>query len=72
MNFYDFCRCITLEKKNEREESNDDSEPRLGTFPRFDLKCPHPLHDTHQLSQHTFQDDIHVKLVPRVVGMSIP
>ena len=73
MNFYDFCHCIKLEKKKkEKHKSDEESEPRLGTFPRFELKCPHPLHNTHQLSQHTSQDDIRVKLVPRVVGMSIP
>jgi hypothetical protein len=74
MSFYDFCRCIRIEKKSRTSHIKNTHETRLGVLHRHTLKSSHPLHETHQLIEHTneMRGEGHHELVPRVVGMSIP
>jgi hypothetical protein len=74
MSFYDFCRYVRIENRNRRSHVKNTPETRLGVFERHELKPSHPLHKTHHLIEHTNEDrgDGQYKLVPRVVGMSIP
>ena len=53
---------------------NKEYEPRLGTLTRHTLKKKHPLHETHELVRHTDEENgnNHSRLIPRVVGCSIP
>ena len=73
MAFYDFCRCVRLEKVSTSLTKNVANE-RLGVLTRHELKCGHPLATTHRLVEHT--NDLRGEgtdlLIPRVVGMSIP
>ena len=72
MNFYEFCRCVRLEKikQNDINNENKENEPRLGTLTRHTLKKKHPLHETHE---HTDEGNgsNQSRLIPRVVGCSI-
>jgi hypothetical protein len=74
MSFYNFCRCIRIEKKSLSSHIKNTHETRLGVLQRHTLKSSHPLHETHHLIEHTNESrgEGHHKLVPRVVGMSIP
>ena len=74
MTFYDFCRCIRIEKKSRSSKIKNTHETRLGVLRRHSLKPSHPLHETHQLIEHTNEErgEGYHELVPRVVGMSIP
>ena len=74
MSFYDFCRCIRIEKKSRTCHVKNTHETRLGVLQRHSLKSSHPLHETHHLIEHTNEDrgEGHHELVPRIVGMSIP
>jgi len=71
--FYDFCRCVRLEKVSTSPTKNVANE-RLGVLTRHELKHRHPLAITHRLVEHTneFRGEGANLLVPRVVGMSIP
>ena len=73
MSFYDFCRCVRLEKTSTSRTKNT-ADTRLGVLTRHVLKTGHPSAETHQLVEHTNElrgEGIQL-LVPRVVGMSIP
>jgi len=72
MSFYDFSRCIRIERKG---PSSDTGIPRrLGAYRRHSLTAAHPLWQSHELVEHTnlSRGDGYRELVPRVVGMSIP
>ena len=73
MVFYDFCRCMKLERISVNPTKNT-SDTRLGILRRHELKQGHPLAATHQLVEHTneLRGEGAGLLVPRVVGMSIP
>ena len=73
MAFYDFCRCVRLEKISTSQTKNT-ADTRLGVLRRHDLKQGHPLATTHRLVQHASEvrGEATNLLVPRVVGMSIP
>jgi hypothetical protein len=73
MAFYDFCRCVRLEKISTSKTKNTAST-RLGVLTRHELKQGHPSAGTHRLVEHTneLRGDGSDSLVPRVVGMSIP
>ena len=74
MTFYDFVRCVRLEKISESRMPKNTSETRLGVFARHTLKEGQPLHLSHFLVEHTNSDrgDGNHKLLPRIVGCSIP
>lgn len=72
ISFYEFVCCFSIEKQGKQHP--DQLPKRLGTYNRYRLLFPHPLHDTHQIVQHTDHQH-HITrqtLVPRVIGMSIP
>ena len=78
-NFYEFCRLFRLEKIKHPTSKVDhgcpvDIQTHLSKYTRYPLKTGHPLHMTHQLVQHTNESIGHnySKLVPRVIGTSIP
>ena len=73
MAFYDFCRCLKLEKTSASQTKNT-SDTRLGVLRRHELKQGHPLAATHRLVEHMneLRGEGANLLVPRVVGMSIP
>jgi hypothetical protein len=73
MVFYDFCRCVKLEKMSASRTKNT-ADTRLGVLKRHDLKQGHPLATTHRLVEHTseLRGEGTNLLVPRAVGMSIP
>ena len=73
MAFYDFCRCVRLEKILTSKTKNTAST-RLGVLARHELKRGHPSAETHRLVEHTneLRGDGTNSLVPRVMGMSIP
>ena len=73
MVFYDFCRCVKLERVSTSQTKNT-ADTRLGVLRRHDLKQGHPLAATHRLVEHTseLRGEGTNLLVPRVVGMSIP
>jgi len=73
MNFHEFARCIALENKNKVRISNLDNA-RLGTLTRHSLHADHPLAETHHLVEHTNEErgDCNTRLIPRVIGSSIP
>ena len=73
MVFYDFCRCVRLEKISACKIRST-TDARLGVLTRHQLKQGHPCFKTHHLVEHTNElrgegSDV---LVPRIVGMSIP
>ena len=73
MMFYDFCRCVRLEKVSTGHTKNT-ADTRLGVLKRHELKQGHPLAAMHQLIKHTNEargEGINL-LIPHVVGMSIP
>ena len=67
MCFYEFCRCVRIEQMKHAKD-------RVGTYRRHLLKEGHPLSATHVLVEHTNEErgDIVQKLVPHVIGASIP
>jgi hypothetical protein len=69
MNFYDFCRCVSLEKIPSKPPADHSN-----TFQRHELLPPHFLAGTHQLKEHTNESRGHLsnELVPCVIGTSIP
>jgi len=68
VNFFDFCRCYSREKKVRTPKTS-----RLGTQRRFELLPPHALADACNLVEHTNESlGISKKLVPQLIGMSIP
>lgn len=73
LNFYDFCRCVKIEKIEQSRLKNT-PDTRLSVLQRHKLKAGHPLHKTHRLVEHTNEKrgDGALELVPRVVGVSIP
>ena len=73
MAFYDFCRCVRLEKTSASQTKNT-ADTRLGVLKRHELKDGHPLATTHRLVEHTseLRGEGTNLLIPRVVGMSIP
>ena len=73
MAFYDFCRCIRLEKTSMSKTKNTADEC-LGVLRRHELKDGHLLALTHRLIEHTSEvrKERTNLLIPRVVGMSIP
>ena len=73
MAFYDFCRCVRLEKISTTKTKNT-ADVRLGVLRRHVLKHGHPLATSHRLVEHTneVRGEGTNLLVPRVVGMSIP
>lgn len=73
MTFYDFCRCVRLEKTSASKTKNT-ADTRLGVLTRHELKQGHPSAETHRLVEHTneLRGEATNLLVPRVVGMSIP
>lgn len=72
LSFYDFCRCVRLEKKTLAPKNTHES--RLGVLARHSLKPSHPLSLSHHLVEHTNESrgDGTYELVLRVVGMVIP
>jgi len=72
MSFYDFCRCVRVERKSVSANIKNINDPRV--FKRHPFVEGHPLCDSHELVEHTSVDHGHLRteLVPRVVGMSIP
>ena len=73
MAFYDFCRCVRLEKTS-TSKTKSTADDRLGVLARHELKHGHPLAATHRLVEHTSEtrgEGTNI-LIPRVVGMSIP
>ena len=73
MTFYDFCRCVRLEKMSTSRTKNT-AETRLGVLTRHELRQGHPSAETHRLVDHTNElrgEGTNV-LIPRVMGMSIP
>jgi len=74
LSFYDFCRCIRLERKSKSNRNKNTHETHSGVLRRHILKAPHPLAETHQLLEHTNEEcgELRNELVPGVVGMSIP
>jgi hypothetical protein len=73
MAFYDFCRCVRLEKTS-RSRTKNTADTRLGVLTRHELKRGHPSAETHRLVEHTneLRGEGTNLLVPRVMGMSIP
>ena len=73
MTFYDFCRCVRLEKTSTSKTKNT-AETHLGVLPRHELKQGHPSAKTHRLVEHSneLRGDGSNSLFPRVMGMSIP
>ena len=77
MNFYDFTRCITLQKKR-KEDGNDFSFTtkfeRLGVQIKHCLLPNHPLAKSHHLLQHTndLTGQTGKQFVPRIIGSNIP
>ena len=73
MAFYDFCRCVRLEKTSMSRTKNTAST-RFGVLTRHELKQGHPLAKTHRLIEHTneLRGEGSDSLVPQVMGMSIP
>ena len=73
MVFYDFCRCVRLEKISASKTKNT-ADTRLGVLTRHELKEGHPSAGTHRLVEHTneLRGEGTNLLVPRVMGMSIP
>jgi hypothetical protein len=73
MVFYDFCRCVRLEKTSTSKTKNTAST-RLGVLARHELKQGHPSAETHRLVEHMneLRGEGSDLLVPRVMGMSIP
>ena len=73
MAFYDFCRCVKLEKMSTCQTKNT-ADTRLGVLRRHKLKQGHPSAATHRLVEHMneLRGEGANLLVPRVVGMSIP
>lgn len=74
MCFFKFCRCICLQSKSRSANVANTSSTCLGVLNRYSLKPEHPLHETHELVEHTNEEVgiRHQEFVPRVVGMSIP
>lgn len=74
MNFYEFARCVSLEKITKTIKAPTDEGFCLGTLIRHELKDGHPLQDTHCLLEHTneLRGDCQRQLVPMVVGSFIP
>jgi hypothetical protein len=72
MSYYDFCRCVRIERKSQSAKIKNLDDPRV--FQRHQLISEHPLFETHELVEHTnmARGHGHSELVPRVVGMSIP
>ena len=73
MAFYDFVRCVRLEKISTTKTKNT-AISRLGVLTRHELKQGHPSAETHRLVEHTnkLRGEGSDSLVPRTVGMSIP
>jgi hypothetical protein len=71
--FYDFCRCVRLEKTS-RSRTKNTADTHLGVLTRHELKRGHPSAETHQLIEHTneLRGEGMNLLVPWVMGMSIP
>jgi len=69
LNFYNFARCIRMEKCHSINNS------RMGTHPRYIINPPHRLSQTHELVQY-INPNLNIfapKIaVPRVIGSSIP
>jgi len=69
LNFYNFARCVRMEKCHSINNS------RIGTHPHYIINPPHRLSQTHELVQYInpnlniFAPNI---AVPRVIGSSIP
>jgi hypothetical protein len=74
MSFYDFCRCVRIEKISKSAKNKNTYATRLGVYRRHPLKNGHPSSETHELVEHTNEEcgDGYKELVPRVIGMSIP
>ena len=73
MAFYDFCRCVRLEKTSMSKTKNT-ANTRLGVLTRHELKRGHPSAETHRLVEHAneLRGEGSESLVPRVTGTSIP
>jgi len=72
MSYYDFCRCVRIERRTISAKIKNVHDPRV--FRRHELKLEHPFFETHELVEHTNTECGHNRseLVPCVVGMSIP
>jgi hypothetical protein len=73
MNFYDFCRCVSLQSNNSKQPTNT-PESQMDVLHRYAIVEPHPLAHTHHLIQHTNEKLGHGanEYVSRVIGTSIP
>ena len=73
MNFYDFCRCITLQPKSSNTNISSHNE-RIGVQKKYSLLDGHPLAKKYFLTQHTDDSSCQYgkQLVPRIVGSKIP
>ncbi|THV05582.1 hypothetical protein K435DRAFT_790095 [Dendrothele bispora CBS 962.96] len=79
MSFYDFVRCIRLEKMSDNSdgditEAQEKEYHRIDCYTRHPLKPMHPLASTHQLVEHynPLQGNFLSELVPKIVGMKFP